>query len=287
MRGRSIVVRVLKMRGQSLLHSILQSASRRQDQSLSPKTRLSPWNFFFFPVLPYETDRSDTSPIGAVAAVAFDIWLDCRIWNRGRRGAMPSELIGRASSGMGGTGMLLRGSGHSGVERRCSLGDLLTCGEFCSEAPISLSSSIGVSGSPWSRFRCCGGRGISAGGATVGRDVSAGTVEPCDAVTAFFFFPRPKNPRFAFDLPPPSNEGNGACLLSRNEPLARLAPCPFVLPLDWPLSAPLTTGLCPSSLFVAGTGTSSASSSRSVESPSSSPTFRGIPRTGARPGGNT
>jgi hypothetical protein len=45
-------------------------------QSLSPKTRLSPWNFFFFPVLPYETDRPVTSPIGAVAV---EIWLDCRV----------------------------------------------------------------------------------------------------------------------------------------------------------------------------------------------------------------
>jgi hypothetical protein len=47
------------------LHCTL--ALREQAQSLSPKTRLSPWNFFFFPLLPYETDRPDMSPIGAVA----------------------------------------------------------------------------------------------------------------------------------------------------------------------------------------------------------------------------
>jgi hypothetical protein len=55
------------------------SVTGKQAQSLSPKTRLSPWNFFFFPLLPNETERPDTSPIGAVAVVALDIWLDCRI----------------------------------------------------------------------------------------------------------------------------------------------------------------------------------------------------------------
>ena len=187
--------------------------------------------------------------------------------------------------------MLFCGRGHSGVERRCSFGGFLDCGDVCTGLPMSLSSSIGVSGRPCSRFRCCGGIGISEGGAIGGSDTGVGaaaTAVVCGAligVTDAFFFPKLKKPRFVFALPPPSNEGRGACLLSRNEPVARVAPCPFALPLVSPLLVPVVVE--PISLFAAEEGAgSSTSSSRSVESPSSSPAFLGMPRTGVRPGGS-
>jgi hypothetical protein len=134
--------------------------------------------------------RPGVSPIGAVAV---DIVLDCLIWKRGLRGAMPSELIGRSSRGINGTG----GRGHSGVERRCSLGAFRDCGDAGTGDPKSLSSSMGVSGSPGSRFRCSGGNGISVGDAGTGSDILIGvegaiSVEVAAGVVVAFFLPMPK-----------------------------------------------------------------------------------------------
>jgi len=176
--------------------------------------------------------------------------------------------MGRCSPVIGGGGA----RGQSGVDRRCNLGergDCLTCGETvtaCGDAPSSLSSSspIGVNGPPGSRSRGCGGKGMS--------DVGKAGVEAGSGVTwAFFFLPMPKKPRFSL-----VTGEEGAYLLSRREPAAKVVPWPFEVPFVCPLVTADVDGLV-----------SSTSSSRSVESPSSSPALRGMPRTGAKPGGSS
>lgn len=206
--------------------------------------------------------------------VAVENWLDCRLPKRGLR-ATPSELMGRCSPVTGGGGA----SGHSGVEWRWSFGDrgdCLTCGEAVTagEMPSCLSSSspIGVSGPPISRLRGCGGRGMSE---IV--DTGCGACGVCaGAVVPFFFLPILKKPRFSLVA-----GEEGACLLSRSDPAAKAVPCGAGAPLVCPL---VTVAI--GAADVDGLVTS-ISSSRSVESPSSSPALRGMPRTGAKPGGNS
>lgn len=95
-------------------------------------------------------------------------------------------------------------------------------------------------------------------------------------VGVLFFLPIPKKPRFVFVA-----GEEGACLLSRNDPTANVAPCAVDAPLVCPLVTPALAGP-----EAEGFG-ASTSSSRSVESPSSSPALRGMPRTGVRSGGSS
>ncbi len=104
----------------------------------------------------------------------------------------------------------------------------------------------------------------------------AGTVAGVVVTGTFFFLPMPKKPRFSFVA-----GDDVARLLSRNEPVAKRVPSAF----ETPLVCPLVTVVL---VTVDGPGFEySASSSRSVESPSSSPALRGMPRTGAKPGGSS
>lgn len=160
-------------------------------------------------------------------------------------------------------------------------GEAVTAGEMPS--CLSSSSPIGVNGPPASRLRGCGGIGTSEIG-----DVGCGACGACEvcatasvgATLFFFFFPMPKKPRFSFVA-----GDDGAFLLSRSEPAARAVPWVAGPPLVCPLVCPLATAAV-GTTDVDGLS-ASISSSRSVESPSSSPAFRGMPRTGAKPGGSS
>ena len=123
------------------------------------------------------------------------------------------------------------------------------------------------------------------------KDVGGGAAAGGGVAATSFFLPSPKKPRFVFALLPASIVGS---LLSRRDPADRAAPWPLVTPFEWPFVLPFVWPLVlpwASVLAVAAVGgletSSSTSSSRSVESPSSSPAFLGIPRTGVRPGGRS
>jgi len=121
-----------------------------------------------------------------------------------------------------------------------------------------------------------GGSGISEETGCAGLVSGSGS-----GVTGFtFFLPKPKNPRFDFDFLTGSKVGvSGACLLFSSEVGANVA-CLDVVPLT-PFVRDFST-----SLSLTGAGSASlASSSRSVDSASSSPALRGIPRTGVNPDG--
>lgn len=191
-----------------------------------------------------------TWPTGSDSVVSPPV-----LWRFPKRGLTgePSDVVGRPDAVLGFSSGIGGGRGHdSEVRRPCEL-------RRCS-FPLG---ELGVTG-----------------------EKSAAAVGDCTSTESRRFLPSPKNPRFSF-----RGEAIGesvAYLLSRKEPWS-----PDVVPLVCPFVVGTTAELFSISFEDLtrggdeGPSVSLASSSSSVESPSSSPTVRGIPLTGRSPEGSS
>lgn len=228
-------------------------------QSLNPKTLLSIGNFFFLPLLPTTTGLP-TFPSNPSGPVLLLFPISGLIVPRSDAAGAPSLVCGLRPAAS--PCWLPGGGGHAsgcarwkpcGVLRRCSRG---LRGE--SKEPRMRSALAGVAGRP-------------------------GVFSVATVFELARRRPMPNSPRFGLSLLPGRPLGRSAGwsgALPLNEPAARAAPCglPFVRGAG--AAAELTA-------LVEGTGglrrpASLSSPERSVESPSSSPGRRGMPRTGVR-----